>query len=422
MSEAALKSDRQSYLHRPASRASRSSTGSSAQSSKQRFDVPDQPMQGRDGPLLLPDQAQELHSARISVPHAIRRRPSRQAATTVRATFEAVRRWLPFGFAARRSLRLLVPPDDAWHLGRAPSSLPKRPARPRCGSAPAAARSCSSTARRSAGWRHYVPQPRSQAGIRGGAAAGRERDPHLVRRSGRARRALFLPARLCRRPGGTSSAVADRLRAAIADAVEAALDGMHFDRRPTIGGDVALVTAAPLPVDSDVSMSRSKATSCRRKARRLRLRAASLAQTRLVIGPTENCRPISAISEVDARRRRLRRIARLRRRDLPRRTPGRRAGHALPRASPKRSTKSPNMPKRDTVRAFARLAIGPRRRRNRRDDRGDAAGDRGLPRLRRLHRSCRCSGARSVLADQTSAPELRDAHRPRHPGLPLLDG
>ena len=77
------------------------------------------------------------------------------------------------------------------------------------------------------------------------------------------------------------------------------------------------------------------------------------------------------------------------------RAAGRRRPPRSPRASRRRSTKSRSMP-RPTRCAPGAAGDRARRRRDRRDDRRRAAGDRGLPRLRRFHPGAAALGARSL--------------------------
>ncbi len=152
--------------------------------SEQRYDVARSADARGDGSLLLPDQAQEFHPARISLPNRVCRRTPREtarAAGRVRAgpCLAAVR------LAARRPVGLLVPPDRARHLGKYRAR--RRLARP--GAAAAAhLRRRRSVRQRDRGRLDGAlrAQSRGFSGFRGRSRRRRQRDQHLVRRSRRA--------------------------------------------------------------------------------------------------------------------------------------------------------------------------------------------------------------------------------------------
>ena len=84
---------------------------------------PARPADGRgDGLRLLPDPGQELHPARISLPHRLRRRAPRPPAARSRGASALRPQLAALRLAARRPLGLLVPPDPARAPGRAPGS------------------------------------------------------------------------------------------------------------------------------------------------------------------------------------------------------------------------------------------------------------------------------------------------------------
>ena len=124
----------------PAARrpASRSSIGSWAQ--RRNSATTCRPAdEGRDGPLLLPDQAQELHPARIPLPHRVRRPSGAASGLQPQGAFEADRIWLPFGSPRVDLSGFWFRPTVHRHLGATPASMRPQPARRRSGCAPAAA-------------------------------------------------------------------------------------------------------------------------------------------------------------------------------------------------------------------------------------------------------------------------------------------
>ena len=116
---------------------------------------------------------------------------------TPRGAFEPTRVWLPFGSPRVDLSGFWFRPTRLGTWARTVIDARRGrhgavPAR-----APAAARCCWSTAPRPAGWRPTAAISRTRSEFEVALDAGAERDPRLVRRSRRARRALFLPARLC---------------------------------------------------------------------------------------------------------------------------------------------------------------------------------------------------------------------------------
>ena len=218
--------------------------------------------------------------------------------------------------------------------------------------------------------------------VPGRAEGRRERASHLVRRSRRARRPLFLPARLSRRPGAPGRCrfpVDGRSRRA----VEAALDQMHFEQPAYGAGEVALVTEAPAAARRPgVGDDRGRLHVVREALpgdtpRRRR--------TRLPIADARSAAGRFPAFQGRAHRRRLHGVARVRRRNLPCRAAGQGARDACRRASTEALDEVAEHAEADTVRALARLASGRGGAETDRDDPRHAAGDRGLPRLRRLH-------------------------------------
>ena len=127
----------------------------------------------------------------------LRRRASRQAARAG-GRLHAVAQLAAVRLAAGRSVRLLVPPDRARHLGATHLIAETR----RQGDAEARhlRRRDPVRQRREIGWMaDYVRNLEAQREFEVDLDGRRERDRHLVRRPRRARRPLFLPARLCRR-------------------------------------------------------------------------------------------------------------------------------------------------------------------------------------------------------------------------------
>ena len=220
---------------------------------EQRFDVPDAPMEGEMDPFFFLTKHKnfiphEYPCRTVFGPSARGRRPDCAGAfDAARATgCRSARRGsiCPASGSARPG----SPP------GRARSLSPRRRARRSCASAPAVARSSSSMAPKRAGWQIISAIWKRESEFEVAAERGRKRDPHLLRRSRRARCALFLPTRLCPRPGRAAGACPSSCEPAVASAVEAMLDDMHFEQPTYKSGEVALVTGAPLPVAADVSI------------------------------------------------------------------------------------------------------------------------------------------------------------------------
>ena len=169
--------------------------------------------------------------------------------------FEADRVWLPFDSPRVDLSGFWFRPTVIGTWARTGSSRPRR--------RPGAAQAAHLRRRRAVRQRNrgrldgaLWTQSRSRAGIRGRAGCRRQRDPHLVRRSRRARRPLFLPVGLCSSgPGGRTCDADHRDGRRSPTAMEGALEAMRFERPAYGDGEVALVTDVQLPVAMDVSVA-----------------------------------------------------------------------------------------------------------------------------------------------------------------------
>ena len=303
--------------------------------------MPDAPMQGEMDPFFF------LTKHKNFIPHEypcrtdLRRALPRQAAGRARRLRAACAGGCP---SARRG-------------STSPASGSARPGSPP-GRAPASRRTAAGTARvrlgtcggaviwvngAEAGW--MAPYSRNLEEKREfelPLERGPERDRDLLRRPRRARRALLLPARLSRRARGARSPCRCRSTAPSPSALEAALDGMHFDRTAYLDGDITLVFGRPLPADVKVNVA-IEGDFMSTRALRLRLRAAGGRDAAGRRPRRAGARRLPPFPR-DARRRRLRRLAA---RSASRsamsagRAPRRRRS---PRASTRRSTRSRSTP------------------------------------------------------------------------------
>ena len=381
--------------------------------------------EGRDGSLLLPDQAQELHSARISLPHRVRRGAARQAAAGHAANS---RRRASGCRSARRASTCRA--SGSARPCSAPG--PRTIDRGRSGGqaqlaacAPAAAR-CSSSTATEVGWMApYGRNLEADRGFRGRAEGRRQRDPHLVRRSRRARCALLFPARLpVAAPTAEPGAAGRRSTPQSPTRWKRRSTAMHFERPAyrrrrggaghrrsrcrsmpsveiAIEGDFMSIEADAV-ASSRLACRRPDAPAvCRYRGSAGRFppfqgdadasadsRASRVFGVEICHADRQGAAPATLAARIDEALRRGRRTCRGR-------TQCRGAGAAGDRADAARETD-------------AMIA-------------GDAAGDRGLPRLRRLHPGAAALVPRRPMASDI-APALRRAHRRGHPRLPLLDG
>ena len=161
-----------------------------------RYDLPDQPMAGDDGRGLLPHPRPQLHPARISLPHRLRRRPPRPPARGARRRRTSRRNWLPSARPASTSpasgsARPASPPGPGPASRRPPPAPPlpprhlrrRRPLRRR---------------RRGRLLAPYTRNKEAERDARRDLPAGASHARGLLRRPRRARHPLLFPARLAR--------------------------------------------------------------------------------------------------------------------------------------------------------------------------------------------------------------------------------
>ena len=202
-----------------------------------RYDVPDAPMQGEMDPFFFLTKRQELHPARISLPHPLRRRTPRQTAGRARRSRASPATGCPSARRAR-PLRLLVPPHPDRRLGRTMIHWPRPPARPGSG---CHLRRRGAFRQRPRGRLDLAPYTRNKeasAEIEVALAAGDNDAPvffdDLAERDARFCFQLDWldgpPARQASPFAAAPDAVA---------AIEAALGAMHFEPPAYAGGDVA---------------------------------------------------------------------------------------------------------------------------------------------------------------------------------------
>ena len=147
-------------------------------------------------------------------------------------------------------------------------------------------------------------------------------------------------------PGGRAGAADRGRRATIAAAMEAALDAMHFERPAYGGGEVALVTDAPLPVAAGCAVDDRRRLHVDREAdvilRRARSRREPPADRRLPKTLPADFRHFK-VSLVDRRLHRASRVfgVEICHADAA----GHGTGQRLPTGSPRRWTKSPTTPR-----------------------------------------------------------------------------
>ena len=300
-----------------------------------RYDVPDQPMQGEMDAAFFLTSDKQLHPARISLPHRIRRRAPRPPARGARRAALQRATGCP---SARRgstspasgSARPGSPPGRAPRIDVAAAGAGPVPPRHLRRRRPLRRRRRGRLARR--------PTRRNkeaEAIFAADLPAGDDHARGLLRRPRRARRPLLLPARLAGRPARARRHCRSTPTPRGRRRSRPRSRRMHFERPAYTGGEVALRPAAP---------ARPPRPHRRRDPRRLHASPAAAtstaasrpAQTRLILADAaEPARrlPRTSASTLDAGGFAAARVLGV---EIAR-AARRRARHASPPASPRRS-------------------------------------------------------------------------------------